>query len=167
MHPLDLFSFLTFFLFWFYNCIVPMGFLPRETPRVSPGKASCNSHATPPTVHAGHFSVSIIHQTLTWTTGSLTCPHMLMHTIARRVVWTPKESLHWKLTLGEKSLAAPEELNLSPCHAGPVLYQLIYIPTHVCMHVCTCVCVCVCVCGVCGVCVCVRACLHQYFWKTI
>ena len=30
------------------------------------------SRATQPTVHAGCFSVSIIHRTLTWTTGSLT-----------------------------------------------------------------------------------------------
>ena len=32
-------------------------------------------------VHAGTFRVSVIHQTLTWTTGSLTCIHMiiLMH----------------------------------------------------------------------------------------
>ena len=26
-------------------------------------------------VHAGSFPVSVIHQTLTWTTGSLTCVH--------------------------------------------------------------------------------------------
>ena len=31
---------------------------------------------TQPTVHAGCLSVSIIHRTLTWTTGSLTCTHM-------------------------------------------------------------------------------------------
>ena len=38
----------------------------------SPEKASCDSHSTQPQMHAGCFSVSIIHQTLTWTTGSLT-----------------------------------------------------------------------------------------------
>ena len=36
----------------------------------SPEKASCNSNATQPTMHSGCFSVSIIHQTLTWTMGS-------------------------------------------------------------------------------------------------
>ena len=30
-------------------------------------------------VHAGYFHVSIIHQTLTWTTGSLTCVHSLLY----------------------------------------------------------------------------------------
>ena len=61
---------------------------------LSPRKASCNSQTTQPwdhgncayesssllllllinyKVHAGSLCVSIIHQTLTWTTGSLTC----------------------------------------------------------------------------------------------
>ena len=42
----------------------------------SPGKASCDSHATQPTVHAGCFSVSLINHTPTWTTGPLTCAQM-------------------------------------------------------------------------------------------
>ena len=42
----------------------------------STGKASCDSRAPLPTVHAGCFSVSIIHWTLTWTKWSLTCAHM-------------------------------------------------------------------------------------------
>ena len=37
--------------------------------------------ATKPTAHAGCFSVSIIHRTLTHTTGSLTCVRMLTNTI--------------------------------------------------------------------------------------
>ena len=37
------------------------------------GSQMRQSRATQPTVHAGCFSVSIIHRTLTWTTGSLTC----------------------------------------------------------------------------------------------
>ena len=46
-----------------------MGFFPWEDQVAFPEE----SHAvtTQPTVHAGCFSVSIIHQTLTWTTGSL------------------------------------------------------------------------------------------------
>ena len=64
-------------LFTFCNCIVPMGFLPWEIqvafPRESQLQQSC---ATQPKVHAGSFSVSIIHQTLRWTTGSLTCAQM-------------------------------------------------------------------------------------------
>ena len=46
------------------------------------------SHATHPTVHAGCFSVSKIHQTLTWTTGSLMCAQMLMHAVAQGGVGT-------------------------------------------------------------------------------
>ena len=49
---------------------------------LSPGKAGCDSHATQPTVHARCFSVSIIHQTLTWTTRSLMCAQILMHAVA-------------------------------------------------------------------------------------
>ena len=58
-------------------------------------------------VRAGYVCVAIIHQTLTWTTGSSSCVQMLMHVIEHRGVRTPKESLHWKLTLGRKSRAAP------------------------------------------------------------
>ena len=58
-------------------------------------------------VRAGYVCVAIIHQTLTWTTGSSSCVQMLIHVIANRGVRTPKESLHWKLTLGRKSRAAP------------------------------------------------------------
>ena len=63
-----------------------MGFLPWEI-RVAFHRESQQqkSRATQPTVHARCFSVSIIHQTLTWTKGSLTCIQMLMHVIARGV----------------------------------------------------------------------------------
>ena len=47
----------------------------------------------------------IIHQTLTWTTGSSSCAQMLINVIAHEGVWTPKESLHWNW-LVRKSLAA-------------------------------------------------------------
>ena len=57
-------------------------------------------------VCAGYVCVTIIHRTLTQSIGSLTCAQMLMQAIAHGVVRTPKESLHWKLTLGRKSLAA-------------------------------------------------------------
>ena len=36
-------------------------------------------------VRAGYVRVAIIHRTLTWTTGSLTCAQMLMHAIAHGV----------------------------------------------------------------------------------
>ena len=76
-------------LFFFYNCIVPVGFLPWEIRVAFPGESQLRqSCATQFTVHAGCFSVFIIHQTLTWSTGSLTCIQMLMHAIAHGVVWT-------------------------------------------------------------------------------
>ena len=59
-------------IYLFNSCIVQMGksgCLPREN------KLRQN-RATQPTVHAGYFSVSIIHRILTWTTGSLTCVQM-------------------------------------------------------------------------------------------
>ena len=74
-----IFYFLVFLLFTFYNCIVPMGFLPLKTRVAFPGESQLRqSRATQPTVHAGCFSVSITHRTLTWTTGSFTCTQMLM-----------------------------------------------------------------------------------------
>ena len=55
-------------------------------------------------VRAGYLCVAIIHQTLTRTTGSLTCAQMLMHVSAHVGVRALKGSLHRKLTLGRKSL---------------------------------------------------------------
>ena len=52
------------------------------------------------------FSVSIIHGTLTWTTGALSLMCAQMHAVAHGGVWTQWESLHWKLTLRENSLPA-------------------------------------------------------------
>ena len=60
--------------FTFYNCIVKRGFLPWEIRVAFPGESQLRqSRATQITMHAGCFSVSIIHRTLTWSTGSLTC----------------------------------------------------------------------------------------------
>ena len=54
-----------------------MGFLPREIRVAFPGESQLRqSRATQPTARAGCFNVSIIHRTLTWTTGSLTCAKM-------------------------------------------------------------------------------------------
>ena len=108
-----------------------MGFLPWEIWVVFPRESQLQqSRSTQPTVHVGCFSVSIIHWTLTWTTGSLTCARMLMHAIAHRVTGTCK-SLHWKLTLGEKSIAAPGN---QTCVSGMTVWcsnQLSYVPIFV------------------------------------
>ena len=72
-------------LLLFFNCIVPMRFLPREIWDAFPRESQLRqSRTTQPTVHAGCFSISIIHRTPTWTTGSLTCAQMLMHAVAHR-----------------------------------------------------------------------------------
>ena len=79
-----------------------MGFLPREIRFAFPGESQLRqSRATQPTVHAGCFSVSITHRTLTWTTGYLTCAQMLMRarwcTDTRKRVCT--ESCLWEKNL--------------------------------------------------------------------
>ena len=85
-----------------------MEFLPWEIRIAFPGESQLRQgRATQPTIHAGCFSVFRIHRTLTWTTGSLRWTQMLMHAIAHGGVRTPQERLHWKLTVGEKSLTAP------------------------------------------------------------
>ena len=62
---------------YFDNCIVPVGFLLWEIRVAFPGDRQLRqSRTTQPTVHAGCFSVFIVHRTLTWTTGSLTCVQM-------------------------------------------------------------------------------------------
>ena len=95
------FHFLCFFLFrvqkvdfplppLFYSLIVPLGFLPSEILVAFRWESQLRqSGATQPTVHAGCFSVSIIHRNLTWTIGSLTCAQTLMHAIAHGVVRAP------------------------------------------------------------------------------
>ena len=80
-------------------------------------------------VRAGYVWGAIIHWALTWTTGSLLCTQMLMHVIAHRGVWTPQESLHWKLSLGRKPLAEPRESNLHQWCDSLILYQLSCFPS--------------------------------------
>ena len=56
---------------FFYNCVVPL--VPWEIGVAFPWESQLRqSRAAQPTVHAGCFSVSLIHRTGTWTTGSLT-----------------------------------------------------------------------------------------------
>ena len=53
-------------LFTFYNCIVPMGFLPWEIQVAFPwGKPAATVSGYPSMMNAGCFNVSIIHQSLT------------------------------------------------------------------------------------------------------
>ena len=118
----------TFIFLLFTTVLSQRNFSHRKFGLPSLGKASCNSRATQSTVHAGYFSVSIIHQTLTRTTGSLVCAqcscmwlHMGVHGHRKRIC-----AENW---LGEKITCHSEESNLCQQHAGPMLYQLSYIPT--------------------------------------
>ena len=80
-----------------------MGFLPWEIRVAFPGEIQLwQSRATYPTVHAGCFSVFIIHQTLTWTTGSLTCTQMLMQAIACGGCTNTRKRVFTECWLGEK-----------------------------------------------------------------
>ena len=93
-------------------------------------KASCDRVVLPNLwVYAGYFSVSIIHQTLTWTTGSVMCAQILTHTIAQGVYGCHErvgtENWLWE----KKKPGCARELDLCQWHAGLTLYQLSYIPT--------------------------------------
>ena len=70
------------FFSFFYNCIVSMGFLQGKSVVLPAESQLQQSRVTQPWVHAGCLSVSIIHRTLTWTTGSSVCAQMLMHAVA-------------------------------------------------------------------------------------
>ena len=63
-------SFIYFYLFIFTAILFRWDLSHEKFRLQSLGKASYDSHVTQPTVHAWCFNISIIHQTLTWTTGS-------------------------------------------------------------------------------------------------
>ena len=110
------------------NCIVPMGFLSWEVRVAFPGESQLRqSSATKPTVHAECLSVSIIHRTLTWTTGSLTCAQMLMRAIAHGDVRTHVRESALKVDSGRKIPCRTGESNLRRLRAGPTIYQLSYL----------------------------------------
>ena len=106
-------SWFFFFHFTFYNCIVPFGFLQWKTQVAFPWESQLQqSHTIQPMVHAGCFSVSIIHRTMTWTTRSLTCTRILMHEIAHRgCAGTTRESA-LKVDSGRKIPCLTGESNL-------------------------------------------------------
>ena len=61
----------------FYNCVVQMGFLQWEIQIAFPRESQLwQSRVAQPKAHAGCFRVSVIHWTLTRTTGSLMCARM-------------------------------------------------------------------------------------------
>ena len=104
-------------------------FLPWEIRVVFPGENQVRqSRATQSTVHSGYFSASLIHRTLTWTAGSLTCAQMLMDAIVHGGVRTHVRESAPKVDSGRKIPCRTGESNLRQRRAGPMLYQLSYIP---------------------------------------
>ena len=96
----------------------------------SPGKASCDRIALPNLqCMLGVFSVSIIHRTLTWTTGSLTCEQMFMRAIAHGGVRARVRESALKADCGRKVPCRNGESYLRQRRVGPKLYQLTCIPT--------------------------------------
>ena len=95
-----------------------------------PGESQLRqSRATQSTMYAGCLSVSVIHRTLDMDHGifnvrtdvnACDCPRWGTDTV--------RESAPRELTLGEKSPCRAKESNLRRRRAGPMLYQLSYIP---------------------------------------
>ena len=101
-----------------------MGFLPWENRVAVPGESQLQqSRATQPTLRAAYFSASIIHRTLTWTTGSLTCAQMLTHAIAHEGCADTERESTLKVDYGKKIPCHIGELNLHQRRDGQMLYQ--------------------------------------------
>ena len=79
------------------------------------------SRATQPTLHAGCFSVSIIHRTLTWTAGSLTCVQMFTRAIAHGGVRTHVRESAQNVDSGRKIPGCTRKLNLPQRRGGPTI----------------------------------------------
>ena len=107
-----------------------MGFFHGKFRLLSLGKASCDSRTTQPTVHAGCFSVSKIHKTLTLSTGALMRTQMLMHAITHRGVQTNLRESALKVDSGRKTLAAPGNRTYISRVIVRCSNQLSYIHTH-------------------------------------
>ena len=96
------------FSFFFFTTVLSQWYFPWDIRIAFPGESKLRqSRAAQPTLPAGCFSVSIIHRTLTWTTGSLTCAQMLMRAIAHRDIRTHVRESAQKVDSGRKSLATP------------------------------------------------------------
>ena len=110
-------------MIFFYSCIVAMRFLPRIQVAFPGESWRRQSRATQPTVHVGCFSVSIIHRTLTCTTGSLTCTHMSMHAIAHGGCTDTVRESALKVDFGRKIHCRSGESNLP--QLGPSCWILL------------------------------------------
>ena len=101
-----------FFLnFYFLQLYCPNGSSPLENLDCFPQGKPAVTESCYPTydapVQAWCFSVSIIHQTLAWTTGSLTCVQMLMYANAQGGRTNNVRESALKADCGKKSFTAP------------------------------------------------------------
>ena len=134
------FFFLFFFLFFFFDCVVELFFSFGTTVLYqwdfSHGKSSClprgsqlrQSRATQATVHAGCFCVSIIHQT----DMDYEIFNVRTDVNACDCAWGCTDTLRESALKGDSGRKIPchtRKTNQHRGRAGPMLYQLNYIPT--------------------------------------
>ena len=117
-----------------HHVLAHWDFSHRKFRLLSSRKAICSSRTTQPTVHAGCFSVSMIHQTLTWTTEFWMWAQMLMHAISHWCVGTCVIEYALKVDFGRKILCCTRESNLPQWCAGPMFHQLSHIPASLRPH---------------------------------
>ena len=141
----------------FIHFIIP--FREIRTPYL--GKATAAARAAQPSQglegHAGSFRVSVIHQTLTWTTGYLACihDHVCVHIyIYTGVGHTDSESTQHFLPgkTFTSFLCAPDGVRTSAVWiSSPTLYRLSLPVNCCCCHCwcCWCWCCCSCSCSCC------------------
>ena len=127
--------FVVVFPFSFFTTVLSQWDFSHEKFRLlSHGRATCD-HATQPMVHAGCFSVSTIHASLTWTTGSLMCAQMLCIQLYAGCSDTVRESA-LEVDSRRKIPCCITKSNLRQLCAGAMLYQLSYNPTQACCCCC-------------------------------
>ena len=123
------FTFFTFVTLLFTTVLSQWDFSHGKFELLPPGESQLRqTRSTHTTVHAGCFSVSIIHRTRTWTTESLTCAQMLMHATAYGGCTDTVRESALKVDSGRKIPCRTGDSNLRQRRAGPMLYQLSYTP---------------------------------------
>ena len=101
-----------------------MGFLPWKIPVAFPGESQLRQSRDPI-----YGSCWVFY--LTWTTGSLTCAQMENACDCTRGCTNTVRESALKVDSGRKIPCHPVESNLRRRRAGPMLYQLSYIPIQI------------------------------------
>ena len=112
----------------FSQLYYPIGISPKVNSgrflRGKPAATGRQGRATQPTVPVGCLSVSIIHRTLTWTTGIFNVhTHGNACDRTRRCTDTRKKKSALKVDSGRKIPFRTRESNLRQRRADPTLYQ--------------------------------------------